>query len=271
MNNNLYQQARLCLDAADPDEKLALTEATLAAWKAGQLFWDLAEDENPVVVSLPIPGRPDKPKLVSPRDLAKRGFNTRPQRAALIHALAHIEFNAVNLGWDAVYRFRGMPKAFYDDWIDVAVDEAKHFSMLRERLRALDYEYGDFPAHNGLWEMAVKTEHDIVARMALVPRVLEARSLDVVPGIIRKLRAVGDDAMAEVLEVIEADEISHVAAGSRWFNFTCEQQNKNPLATFQALLTQYMQGSVRGPFSVKQRVQAGFTIDEITMLEEFGG
>src|SRR5690606_2677139 len=155
-----------------------------------------------------------RPRLVHPRELPRRGFGTAEGRAAFLHAIAHIEFNAIDLGWDAVYRFRGMPAAFYADWVSVADDEARHFALLRARLRDLGHDYGDFDAHNGLWEMAEKTAHDALARMALVPRVLEARGLDVTPGMIARLRG-PDDATADLLEVILAEEVAHVAAGRR--------------------------------------------------------
>lgn len=264
---SLFAAARLCLDACDPDEKLALTDQVCRDWAEGNL--DL-NDDTPVAL-IPVPGRPDHPKLVPPREVAMRGYKTDAERAALIHALTHIEFNAVNLGWDAVYRFRGMPTRFYEDWIQVAADEARHFSLLRERLRDLGYEYGDFPAHNGLWEMANKTADDVVARMAMVPRVLEARSLDVVPGIIRKLRGIGDQAAAEVLEIIEQDEVAHVAAGSRWFHYCCEQENLDPVGTFRELIDRFMGGRLKGPFKIEARRRAGFQQDEISLLEEFGG
>jgi uncharacterized ferritin-like protein (DUF455 family) len=188
-------------------------------------------------------------------------------RAAFIHSIAHIEFNAIDLAWDAVYRFRGLPHAYYADWVAVANDEARHFTMLRTRLRALGYDYGDFDAHNGLWEMAEKTAHDGLVRMALVPRVLEARGLDVTPAMIVKLRALGDDETAEILATILDEEVAHVAAGSRWFRWYCEQQQCEPQATFGALLAHYAPGATRRILNEKARLAAGFSQYELDQLQ----
>ena len=212
--SSLFKAARECLDAVSVEDKIALTHRHAAAFMRGEL--SVPEDASgPEPIRMP--GRPQRPRLVHPRDLPRRGFGSVEGRAAFIHSIAHIELNAIDLGWDAVYRFRGLPADFYADWVRVADDEARHFSMLRGRLQALGYDYGDFDAHNGLWEMCEKTAHDGLARMALVPRVLEARGLDVTPGMIVKLRSLGDDATADVLEVILREEVAHVAAGSRWF------------------------------------------------------
>src|SRR5690606_4737988 len=181
-----FDAARACLDAAEVDDKIALTRRHAAAFARGELqVPDVAPDPDPIRM----PGRPLRPRLVHPRDLPRRGLGSTEGRAAFVHAIAHIELNAVDLAWDAAYRFRGMPGDYYADWVRIADDEARHFMMLRERLRALGHDYGDFDAHNGLWEMCEKTAHDGLARMALVPRVLEARGLDVTPGMIVKLRA----------------------------------------------------------------------------------
>lgn len=264
---NLHALALRCLRIADPDEKCVFTARIAAAWRDGALTLDA----SPPVEALVEPGRPARPELVPPGQVARRGYANDRERAVLLHALAHIEFNAVNLGWDAVFRFRGLPTAYYDDWVGVAADEARHFLLLRERLREYGHEYGDFSAHNGLWEMALNTADDVVARMALVPRVLEARSLDVVPGIVRKLRGIGDHASAEVLELIEREEVAHVAAGSRWFRYACELGGLEPVATFKALIEKYMKGRIKGPFRMEARRAAGFDADEITLLEELGG
>ena len=214
-----------------------------------------------------MPGRPPRPRLVHPRELPRRGFGTDAGRAAFVHAVAHIEFNAIDLAWDAVYRFRGMPAAYYADWVEVAADEARHFAMLRARLRELGHGYGDFEAHNGLWEMAEKTATDGLARMALVPRVLEARGLDVTPGMIVKLRQLGDDATADILAVILRDEVAHVAAGSRWFRWHCERAGVDPRDTFQALLREHARDVLHGPFNLEARAAAGFDADELAALE----
>jgi uncharacterized ferritin-like protein (DUF455 family) len=212
---NLFDAARECLDTADPVEKVGLTRKAAAYFLAGKLPV-IKTDSVPDPIRAP--GRPERPPLVSPRDLRKRGLGSREGRAAFLHAIAHIEFNAINLAWDAAYRFRDMPDEFYRDWVGVADDEARHFSLLSQRLRELGAAYGDFPAHNGLWDMAEKTAQSCLARMALVPRVLEARGLDVTPAMIVKLRAIGDPGSADILDLILREEIAHVAAGSRWFS-----------------------------------------------------
>lgn len=199
--------------------------------------------------------------------MPKRGFGTREGLAAFVHAVAHIEFNAIDLAWDAVYRFRGMPAAYYADWAAVAHDEARHFAMLRNRLHALGHDYGDFDAHNGLWEMAEKTAHDGLARMALVPRVLEARGLDVTPGMIVKLRALGEHDIAGDLELILREEVAHVAAGSRWYRWHCERAGIEPRAKFRELLRDHAGGVLHGPFNLQARLAAGFDEDELHGLQ----
>lgn len=265
MSASLFAAARACLDAATPEDKLALTFAAAAAFSRGELV--VPEDAAPPE-PIRMPGRPTRPLLVHPRDLPRRGFGSAEGRAAFIHAIAHIEFNAIDLAWDAVYRFRGMPPQFYADWVSVANDEARHFAMLRTRLREFGRDYGDFDAHNGLWEMAEKTAHDGLARMALVPRVLEARGLDVTPGMIVKLRSLGDDATAELLEVILREEVGHVAAGSRWFRWYCGREGVDPLPRFRELLAEYARAVLYGPFNHAARSAAGFDDEELAALEK---
>jgi uncharacterized ferritin-like protein (DUF455 family) len=260
----LYAAARACLDAADPARKLALTHEAAAAFARGELA---PSADAPAPEPIAAPGRPPRPLLVPPRDLAQRGLGSEAGRAAFLHAVAHIEFNAVNLAWDAVYRFRGMPAAFYADWVQVADDEARHFALLLARLQALGADYGDFPAHNGLWEMAEKTAVSCLQRMALVPRVLEARGLDVTPGMIARLRQSGDEASAQVLELILREEVAHVAAGTRWFHWCCAQQGLAPSREFIRLVREVARGSLRGPFNRLAREQAGFDSYEMTELE----
>lgn len=259
----MFEAARACLNAATLDDKPALTLAMAAAFARGELVVD---EDPPPPEPIRMPGRPGRPMLVHPRNLPRRGFGTEEGRAAFIHAVAHIEFNAMDLAWDAVYRFRGMPAAFYADWVSVASDEARHFNLLRSRLQELGYDYGDFDAHNGLWEMAEKTAHDGLARMALVPRVLEARGLDVTPGMIVKLRGLGDAATADILEVILSEEIGHVAAGSRWYRWYCERAGVEPKARFRELLHEYASGVLHKPFNTEARLQAGFDIEELESL-----
>lgn len=260
----LHAAARDCLRADTSEEKVERTFEAFDAFARGALT---ADADAPPPAPIGMPGRPPRPRLVHPRELPKRGFGTPEGLAAFVHAVAHIEFNAIDLAWDAVYRFRGMPAHFYADWAAVANDEARHFTLLRARLRELGFDYGDFDAHHGLWEMAEKTAHDGLARMALVPRVLEARGLDVTPGMIAKLRQLGDDATADILDLILREEVGHVAAGSRWFRWHCAQRGLEPRATFKALLAEYARAVLYGPFNRQARLDAGFDAEELDSLE----
>ena len=262
---SLFDAARACLDADTPEAKLALTAQAAADFAEG-MFATLEDEREPEPIRMP--GRPLRPHLVHPRDLPRRGFGSDEGRAAFIHAVAHIEFNAIDLAWDAVYRFRQFPADYYRDWVGVAADEARHFAMLRARLHGFGHDYGDFDAHNGLWEMAEKTAHDALARMALVPRVLEARGLDVTPGMIDKLRSLGDAATADILAVILREEVAHVAAGSRWYRWCCEVHGVEPRARFRELLAQYARPVLHGPFNLEARSAAGFDDDELADLQQ---
>jgi len=264
MAGSLFDAARACLDAATIEDKLALTFAHAHAFAAGGLRVPV---DAPAPEPVRMPGRPPRPALVHPRDLPRRGLGTTAGRAAVIHATAPIEFNAIDLAWDAAYRFRGLPPEFYADWVRIAEDEARHFTLLRGRLKALGHDYGDFDAHNGLWEMAEKTAGDGLARMALVPRVLEARGLDVTPGMIVKLRALGDDATADILAVILEEEVAHVAAGSRWFRWHCERAGVAPEPRFRELLAEYARAVLHGPFNIDARAAAGFSEAELAALQ----
>lgn len=263
MNCELIAAARACLREPDPSRKVVLTHDAARRIRSGQLQ-RAGQPSGPVQEA---PGRPERPELVAPRALARRGLDQPEGRAALIHAVAHIEFNAINLAWDAVQRFPDMPADFATDWASVADDEARHFAMLRERLVALGHDYGDFPAHDGLWTMAQRTAADVLARLALVPRVLEARGLDVTPGMIERLRRVGDDETADCLEVILREEVAHVAAGSRWFRWVCERRGLAPQETYFELLAEYLGGGVRCPLNRSARLDAGFDEDELDRLE----
>ncbi|HRQ64755.1 MAG TPA: ferritin-like domain-containing protein [Xanthomonadaceae bacterium] len=260
----LYTTAQHCLQAADPDSKVALTHEAGKAYAAGTLKRSASA---PPPQPIGAPGRPDRPRLVEPRHLPQRSLGSREGRAAFIHAIAHIEFNAIDLAWDAVNRFRDMPEAYYADWVGVAVDEARHFRMLRSRLRDFGADYGDFDAHNGLWEMAEKTADDCLVRMALVPRVLEARGLDVTPAMIRRLCDLGDTDTVGILETILAEEIAHVAAGTRWFEYCCRRRGLDPEATFEALLGAATRGALRGPYNREARIRAGFTPENMAAIE----
>lgn len=217
------------------------------------------------------PGRPCLPMLVHPAQVPRRRLGSVAGRVGLIHAIAHIEFNAVNLALDAIYRFRNMPVEYYQDWIRVASEEAVHFSLLNQRLYDLESNYGALPAHGGMWSMAVETDYDVMVRMALVPRVLEARGLDVTPAMIRKLSEVEDTATVAILERILAEEVDHVRIGNRWFNALCQQRGLEPLDTFGKLLRQHGRIALRGPFNRQARLSAGFTeaeLAEIAALEQ---
>jgi uncharacterized ferritin-like protein (DUF455 family) len=263
---SLHELAARCVAATSVAGKLALTADAASLFASGAAAVDRAE---PAVAPLPtIAGRPEVPRLVAPRDLPRRSLATEEGRAALVHAVAHIEFNAIDLAWDAVARFRGMPEAYYRDWVGVATDEARHFSLLSARLAELGHAYGDFDAHAGLWDMAVKTSDSCLARMALVPRVLEARGLDVTPGMIARLRAVDDARTVDILEVILREEVEHVAAGSRWFAWCCAREGVEPQPTFEALIATHFRGALRGPFNAEARLRAGFTQAELARLDE---
>jgi uncharacterized ferritin-like protein (DUF455 family) len=261
-NNDVRQAALTCLLIRDPIEKVAQTQALYQRWQSGELSISQTDFDVPE-----LPGQPDKPELVAPRDLPRRRNSAETGVATLIHAVNHIEFNAINLALDAVARFAGLPDDYYGDWMRVAFEESQHFTLLREHLMSLGYDYGSFPAHNGMWEMAQKTHHDPLIRMALVPRVLEARGLDVTPKMMEKLRGTGDLRAVEILEVILREEIGHVAIGTRWFNYLCEQRDVAPLTTFKDLLDNYFDGELRGPFHTEARKQAGFTDAEMALLE----
>ena len=260
---SLSDAARRCLDASEPALKVALTHEAVRAFADGELHVSIVASPAEQIRS---PGRPANLRLVSPRNLPQRGLGSPEGRAGFLHAIAHIEFNAINLAWDAVYRFRGMPAEFYAEWASVADDEARHFSMLAERLAELGFAYGDFEAHNGLWEMAEKTADSCLARMALVPRVLEARGLDVTPGMIHRLRSLGDTGSAGVLEVILREEVRHVAIGSRWFGWCCVREGREPESTFIELIRGLAKGAIRGPFNLPARTAAGFADSEMAML-----
>ncbi|MCK5770257.1 ferritin-like domain-containing protein [Algiphilus sp.] len=250
-----WRAIRDALLSADPDDKRARV-AALDGLSAP------CHPDAPATALAGAPGRPPRPVLLHPRDVPTRGLGSEAGRVALLHAVAHIEFNAINLALDAAARFPGMPDAFYRDWLSVAADEARHFGMLRDRLADHGVAYGDHPAHNGLWEMAEKTTHDPLHRMALVPRVLEARGLDVTPGMIARLEQAGDRRSADVLRVILDEEVRHVAIGTRWFRWLCARHGLVSDATFTALLADYGV-ALRPPFNDTAREQAGFSRSEM--------
>ncbi len=227
----------------------------------------LALDAKAALISShSIPGRPERPRLVAPRARERRAMNTTTGRAALIHSLVHIEFNAINLALDAIWRFADMPRGYYLDWLRVADEEALHFTLLAEHLQGLGHGYGDFAGHDSLWEMVDRTRGDVLARMALVPRTMEARGLDAVPALRAKLAQAGDAKAAEILDLILTDEIGHVAIGNRWYAYLCKERKLDPLATYALLAREYRAPSLRGPFNLKARREAGFSEPELAAL-----
>jgi len=257
-----FAETARCLLQSDPEIKCR----AVAALHAGVRQRMPELDADSPVPPVDRPGRPARPELTNPAGMPRRRLGTKAGRVALIHAVAHIEFNAINLALDAACRFRGMPDDYYRDWISVAADEARHFELLSKRLVELGARYGDHPAHNGLWEMAEQTAGSCLARMALVPRVLEARGLDVTPGMMERLRRCGDLQSAGVLEIILAEEVGHVAIGTRWFNYCCALEGQPPLPTFLRLLEKHYTGKVRGPFNKPARLAAGFSEREMEAL-----
>ncbi|UXY14028.1 ferritin-like domain-containing protein [Chitiniphilus purpureus] len=258
----LRQAAYTALVATDPDVKMALLAAMAPT---------LPIEAALSVHRLPVPGRPARPLLVEPQQLVQRNVASDEGRAALLHAIAHIEFNAINLALDAIYRFDGMPSGYYIDWLQVACEEALHFSLLVGHLATLGHAYGDFPAHNGLWDMALKTDHDVMVRMALVPRILEARGLDVTPGIQQKLRQAGDARACEILDVILRDEIGHVRIGNRWYHWCCAQRGLEPVANFVTLLRTHEAPPLKGRLNYPARRAAGFSSEELALIESLKG
>lgn len=244
----------------DPVEKAARSRAAAAAWRDGmisQIGSEIPPDR---------PARPDRPELKRPGDVPRRRINAGEKgRIALLHALAHIELNAIDLAWDIVARFASshpqLPNAFFEDWVAVADDEARHFMMLQNRLEELGAAYGDLPAHDGLWGASQDTAHDLLARLAVVPLVLEARGLDVTPAMISKLASVGDQKSADLLQIIHDDEISHVAAGKRWFDWLSNARGLNPVETWRDLVSKHFKGDIKPPFNETSRTRAGFTPD----------
>jgi len=261
-NESLFIAAKCCLDAQTVAEKIRLTNQADLAWRSGDLNTTPCE----IVCDLS-PGRPDRPEMVEIKDLPRRNLRTPEGLAALIHAIAHIEYNAIDLAWDAVYRFQDMPEQFYTDWSNIAREEASHFLLIQNFLNSIGYQYGDFAAHRGLWDMAVATEYDVLVRMALVPRVMEARGLDVTPGIMQKLQQAGYPEAAAILQVIYDEEHGHVAVGNHWFHYLCEKRGVKPLSTFKDLIKLHAGGKIRKPINRQARLDSGFTEEELLYLD----
>ncbi|WP_341248291.1 ferritin-like domain-containing protein [Cupriavidus pauculus] len=259
----------LCM--TDARAKVAAARSLYAALRVGA---GIVIDPDECLVADPtrVPGRPARPELVPPQQVERRrSIHTVAGRANMIHALCHIEFNAINLALDAVWRFPGMPLDYYRDWLRVADEEAYHFSLLADHLETLAASYGDFPAHNSLWEMTDKTSGDVLARMALVPRTLEARGLDASPPVRAKLAEAGDAAAAAIIDIILRDEVGHVAIGNHWYRWLCAQRGLEPVATYAQLAAQYRAPKLRGPFNLEARRAAGFDEDELAWLTASAG
>jgi uncharacterized ferritin-like protein (DUF455 family) len=254
----LREEALRLLLVRDADEKAAGTRA----WQLdAQPGVELSLAEPPGV-----PGRPDQPVLVAHTQIRKGSLATREGHAALLHSVAHIEMNAINLALDAVWRFAGMPAQYYRDWAQVAREEALHFSLMRDHLSTLGFRYGDFAAHDALWQMADRTRGDVLARMALVPRTLEARGLDASPPMQAKLRGIGDAAGVAILDIILRDEIGHVAVGNRWYRWLCERDGLDPIDHYEQMTRRYDAPRLQPPFNTAARLQAGFTVQELEAL-----
>jgi len=260
--DNIFFLAYQCLYESRLNEKLTLSE--LAAKKILSGATEVCPfDEGIKTIEC---GRPNKPLLVDPRELPRRNMLNDEGRAAMVHSFAHIEFNAINLAWDLIYRFQDMPEEFYIDWTKVAAEETNHFKLLQSRLNTLGYEYGDFPAHNGLWDIAEQTAHDLILRLAVVPRILEARGLDVTPGLISRFRQIKDEATSAILELILEEEIGHVKTGSKWYRYQCEKLNFEPEEKFRQISKEYMPSNNKKKINHEARIMAGFSQSELDFL-----
>ena len=250
----LADGAATILAAGEPARKVALSRALATRWQGGAIGMGSAVPPSR-------PARPARPVLLPPRDMPKRrNFGSLAGRIALLHALAHIELNAIDLAWDILARFGGptLPRGFYDDWVGVAAEEAEHFALLVARLEALGAAYGDLPAHDGLWEAAAANADDLLTRLAVVPLVLESRGLDVTPEMILRLERAGDVDSAAILRRIYRDEIGHVAVGMRWFAWLCRHRRLDPVAAFHDCVRRHFTGALKPPFNVEARAAAGF-------------
>ncbi len=256
---NLFESARFCLQETDIEKKVVLSRDVATS------TMDDAVALQPIKFETLQVGRPNKPELIHPKDLPKRTIKNDIGKAAMIHSFAHIEFNAINLVWDLICRFQTMPKLFYQQWAKVAFEEANHFSLLSHRLNELGYSYGDFPAHNGLWSIAEDTRHDLLLRLAVVPRILEARGLDVTPDLINRFSEIGDDATVNILSLIYEEEIGHVQIGTEWFRKLCIEQNRNPDDVFKKIFDDYAPRA-RNKLNEYARKAAGFSEAEIAYI-----
>jgi uncharacterized ferritin-like protein (DUF455 family) len=259
----LRRGALAAFTLADPADKVASVQALWEQRDALQI------DTTQTLEPPQQPGRPARPVLVLPKEVPRRSPYTAEGHAALLHSIAHIEFNAINLALDAAWRFAGMPEAYYRDWLRVAFEESQHFSLLRDHLAGLGYAYGDFPAHDGLWTMAENTRHDVSARMALVPRTLEARGLDATPIIQAKLRKVASVPALQAVEILDTilrEEVGHVAIGNHWYHWLCQRDGLDSAAFHAQVAAQCGGPSLKPPFNLAARKLAGFTQAELDAL-----
>ncbi|MGH1352890.1 MAG: ferritin-like domain-containing protein [Methyloligellaceae bacterium] len=256
--STLIEYSHAIVATPDLDEKVRLAKIAAQLWHRRKLSLGLRS----TALKMPDrPGRPDKPELLSPKEMPKRSARGTKGKIALLHSLAHIELNAIDMTWDLIGRFgwANMPSTFFDNWVRVGVEEAKHFDLLKNRLTGLGASYGDLPAHDGLWQTAQDTGEDLLARIAIVPLVLEARGLDVTPAMIRKMTESGDEKSASILSIIYRDEKNHVAFGYKWFRYMCEKEGRVPEPTFHMLVRKYFKGHIKPPFNDKARSEAGLT------------
>lgn len=262
--NTLFDFAEACLHQSDIEQKLALTHQAWQLVTTNTLALTTTKAVQPITLTR----FPEKPELLAPRFMPKRKLSTAQGKIAFFHAIAHIEFMAIYLAWDILYRFRTLPEQFYKDWLRVAEEEAQHFALLQAHLHSMNACYGDLPAHSGLWDNAQDTAHDILARLALVPRCLEARGLDITPTLITKFQQLDDYASVALLERILSDEIGHVERGSHWFTVVCQQRGLDATTTYQHIISDYFRGhKPKGPFNREMRIIAGFTPAELDWLE----
>ncbi|MGD9592601.1 MAG: ferritin-like domain-containing protein [Candidatus Berkiella sp.] len=262
MKTPFFATSHQLLLTTSPQQKCEGVSSLYQAWLLGEVFFD---EDFPVSEEI-VGALPDNLSLVDPKHLKRRRLSSDEGKAALIHAIAHIEYNAINIALDACYRFRKMPIRYYYDWLKIAHEEAYHYTLLAKHLQNYGYGYGDFPAHLGLWEMVQKTGHDVLIRMALVPRLLEARGLDVTPEIAKRLSAANDEVGAQILMIIFHDEISHVRTGNHWYYQLCKERGLDPRDTFVDLLKRYAPNHLRGPIAIEHRLKAGFEACELDAL-----
>lgn len=261
---NLFDLAEACLYQPDIGKKTIISHQAKAYLDASLLTYQSQHS----VRAIGEVKFPEKPTLLPPKQMPSRGLGTKEGVIGFFHAIAHVECMAISLAWDLLYRFRGLPQQFYQDWLIVADEEAQHFEMIRQHLNALGCDYGDLSAHSGLWDHAVATADDLLGRLAMVPRCMEARGLDVTPGIIEKFKANKDEVSVAILTRILTDEVGHVERGSYWFNWVCEKNNLNPENEYQRLICQYyLGGKPKRPFNRALRLKAGFTDLELNWLE----